>query len=75
MKKLDVTCDRCGDHICLPNMVRGNEVALNSMTDEWETAGGQEPIGDLCARCVARLRGWLKERPTDDDKPKRKGRR
>jgi hypothetical protein len=74
MKKLTVTCDRCGDSIG-PHMVRGNEVALNTMTEDWDIAGGQEPIADLCAQCVARLRGWVKERPTGDEKPKRARRR
>lgn len=78
MKNTTVKCDRCGDAIKpgTPAAVGAREVALNTMTDEWEIAGGQETVADFCARCVARLRGWAKEpKEPPKSKPKRGSRR
>jgi hypothetical protein len=75
MKTTTVNCDKCGN-VIVPGShpsLGAREIGLNTMTDEWEVAGGQEPIADLCSPCVARLRGWVKESPSlEKPRPRRR---
>lgn len=55
-------CDRCGTVISTEDDEAG-QIDVNDMTDDWQIAGGCKPIGDLCGKCIAALRVWIKSPP------------